>query len=298
MLGRVRDRIRRDVNKVVHGGDLHLERYAQPPGDRGLFGPDSVAWRVHAHPAGMLAGGFAALMLQSLHPLAMAGVDAHSDFRTDPVGRLNRTARFVTVTTFGSTREAEAAFAKVRQIHTFVRGTAPDGREYDAADPDLLTWVHTAEARCFLAGYQAFAGEPLTDAERDQYYAEVAVIAEQLGAAEVARSAAEIEAYFERIRPELHVTAAAMDCIRFLRGFGRDTRERVATRTLMNAGIGLLPDWARSDLGLRRPAPVRHYWDRPTARGLGGILTWACGPSEIVRAARIRVASSPERIQA
>ena len=293
MLGTLRKRIRDDVLKTVQGGDLFLERYREPLGDPGLFGPESVAWRVHAHPAGMLTGGFAALMLQSLHPLAMAGVDQHSDFRTDAVGRLNRTARFVTVTTFGPVREAEAALAKVRHIHTFVRGAAPDGRPYRADDPDLLTWVHTAESRCFLAGYQTFARGRLTAAECDRYYAEVAVIAERLGAVEIPRSAAEADAYLARIRPELHPTPAALDCVRFLRGFGRDARERIATRALMNGGISLLPGWARDGLDLRRPAAVRALWDRPVARLVGGVLTWACGPSEIVAAARVRTAARP-----
>src|SRR5690348_8198315 len=84
--------VQREVNATVHGaGGLHLERYSEPLGDPGLLGPESVTWRVHADPPGMLMGGFASLMLQSLHPLAMAGVDQHSDFRTDPIGRLNRT---------------------------------------------------------------------------------------------------------------------------------------------------------------------------------------------------------------
>lgn len=291
MLGTLRKRIGDDVLKTVHGGDLFLERYQEPLGDLGLFGPESIAWRVHAHAAGMLTGGFAALMLQSLHPLAMAGVDQHSDFRTDAVGRLNRTARFVTLTTFGPVREAEAALAKVRRIHTFVRGTAPDGRTYRADDPDLLTWVHTAEARCFLAGHQTFARSRLTAAECDRYYAEVAVIAERLGAVEPPRSAAEADAYLARMRPELHPTPAALECVSFLRRFGQDARERTATRALMNGGISLLPDWARDGLDLHRPAVVRALWDRPVARLVGGVLTWACGPSEIVAAARARTAA-------
>jgi uncharacterized protein (DUF2236 family) len=289
MPGGLRGVIRDEVNNVVHGGDLRLERYAQPVGDPGLFGPDSVAWRVHAHPTGMLAGGFAALMLQALHPLAMAGVAEHSDFRTDPVGRLNRTARFITVTTFGPVREAEAAFAQVRRIHTFVRGTAPDGRPYEAADPRLLTWVHTAEVSCFLAGYDAFGGTPLTDAERDRYFAEVATVAEHLGAVEVPRSAAQIRAYLDRMRPELRPTPAALECVRFLRAFGRNGRERVATTALMNAGIGLLPGWAREELALRRPAAVRRLWDRPLGAAVGGVLAWAVGPSQIVATARERI---------
>jgi uncharacterized protein (DUF2236 family) len=295
MLGTLRSRIRNEVIGVVHGENSYLDSFKEPPGDRGLFGPESVAWRVHSRPTGMLTGGFSALMLQSLHPLAMAGVNDHSDFRVDPVGRLNRTARFVTVTTFGSTVEAEAAIARVRHIHTFVRGAAPDpdGRPYRADDPDLLTWVHTAEACSFLAGYQTFAGRrrSLSAAECDQYYAEVAIVAERLGAVDVPRSAAEVAAYFERMRPELRPTPAALDCLGFLRGFGRGPRERLAAKVLMNGGISMLPDWARADLGLRRPAVIRAAWDRPVARLLGELLIWACGPSEILIAARGRIAA-------
>jgi uncharacterized protein (DUF2236 family) len=286
----IRKRIRDEVLEVVHGGDMHLERFREPAGDPGLLGPDSMAWRVHSFPAGMLTGGFAALMLQSLHPLAMAGVDEHSDYRTDPVGRLNRTARYVTVTTFGPTEQAEAAFAKVRQIHTYVHGAAPDGRPYRADDPDLLTWVHTAETWCFLAGYQTFAGNRLTKAEGDQYFAEVAPFAERLGAADPPRSAAEAEAYLTRIRPELRVTPAALAALSFLRGFGRNPQETAATKVLMNGGISLLPGWARSELGVLRPLLVRIAVDRPAVLALSGVLTWACGPSEIAAAARERIA--------
>jgi uncharacterized protein (DUF2236 family) len=221
----------------------------------------------------------------------MAGVDQHSDYRTDPVGRLNRTARFVTMTTFGPSREVEAALAKVRRIHTFVKGLAPDGRAYRADDPDLLSWVHTAEARCFLAGYQAFGPKRLTEAECDRYYSEVAVGAERLGAVEIPRSVAEVEAYLNRIRGELRVTPAALDAVRFLRGFGRNRQERSATQILMNGGISLLPDWARADLSVRRPVVIRIVWDRPATRALGKILEWACGPSEVVAAAGARAAA-------
>ncbi|HEX4790654.1 MAG TPA: oxygenase MpaB family protein [Actinospica sp.] len=293
MLGAIRERIRARVLETVHDGDLRLERFSAPVGDPGLFGPDSPTWLVTALPEGMLTGGFAALMLQSLHPLAMAGVAGFSDFRTDPLGRLNRTARFVTVTVFGSSEEAESALARVRRVHTTVHGTAPDGRPYRADDPDLLTWVHTAEVSCFLAGYQAFAARPLSPAESDRYLAETALLAERLGAREVPRGAAEAAAYLADMRPRLEATPAALEAVRFLRGFGRDPLERIATGILMNGGIGLLPDWARAALGIRRPALVRRCLDRPAARLLGAVLVWACGPSEIAAVARARAAASP-----
>ncbi|WP_051452032.1 oxygenase MpaB family protein [Actinospica robiniae] len=290
MFDKVRERIRLKVLETVHGGDLRLEGYSEPAGDPGLFGPDSVVWDVHAHPAGMLTGGFSALMLQSLHPLAMAGVAEHSDYKADPLGRLNRTARYVTVTAFGSTADAEAQIAKVRRVHTFIHGVAPDGTPYSAEDPTLLTWVHVAEIRCFLAGYLAFGDRRLSPAERDRYVAETALLARRLGALEVPTSMAELDAYLARMRPQLRPTPAAVEAVGFLRGFGRDPAERAATRILMNGGISVLPGWARAQLGIRRPAPVRHLIDRPAVRLLSAVLVWACGPSEVAAAARARAA--------
>jgi uncharacterized protein (DUF2236 family) len=293
----LRTRIADELKATVHGGDLKLERYEGPPGDPGLLGvtPDDPAWRVHGHPTGMLTGGFAALMLQSLHPLAMAGVDQHSDYRSDPVGRLVGTARFITTTTFGSTSAARESIALVRRIHTRVHGTAPDGRPYHADDPELLTWVHTAEVRSFLAGYQTYAPRRsrLTPAECDAYYDQVAPVAEMLGARNVPRDTREVERYLTRIRPQLRATQAALDSVRFLRGFGRTGRERLVVRVLMNASVGLLPDWARAELGIHRPAGVRVGWDRPVATAVGRTIEWARGPSEIHAAARRRLAAGP-----
>ncbi|MFF4755060.1 oxygenase MpaB family protein [Streptomyces sp. NPDC002514] len=290
----LRTRVADELRATVHGGDLELHRYEGPPGDPGLLGitPGDPAWRVHGHLTGMLTGGFAALMLQSLHPLAMAGVDQHSDFRSDPVGRLAGTARFVTTTTFGSTPAAHEAIALVRRIHTRVRGTAPDGRPYRADDPELLTWVHTAEAHSFLAGYQTYAPRRcrLTPAECDTYYRQVAPVAELLGAEQVPRDTRQAERYLARIRPRLRATEAAWDSVRFLRGFGRTARERLVVHQLMNAAVGLLPDWARSELRIGRPAAVRACWDRPAATAVGRTLEWARGPSEIHTAVRRRLA--------
>ncbi|ACU71099.1 conserved hypothetical protein [Catenulispora acidiphila DSM 44928] len=288
--------IRHELNTSVHGsGGLRLkERYAEPPGDPGLFGPGAVTWRVHSDAPGMLMGGFASLMLQALHPLAMAGVDQHSDFRTDPLTRLNRTAAYVLSTTFGSKDVAEAAVAHVRdRVHPHIKGTAPDGRTYSAEDPHLLTWVHVAEVRCFLAGYERFGAPPLTPAERDQYYREVAVPARMLGARDVPESAAEVAQYFHDIRPELQATEAAIEGIHFIRGFGANPRERAAVRVLMNGASALLPDWAREPLQLGRPDAVRLLIDRPLAQAAGRALRWALEPSEVVGTAYARMGLTP-----
>ncbi|MBC3841760.1 DUF2236 domain-containing protein [Streptacidiphilus sp. 4-A2] len=291
MAGVVAERIRRRVNATVHGGVPDLGPYDHPAGDAGLFGPDSVVWRVHGDFPGMFTGGIAALLLQSLHPLAIAGVDQHSDFRGDLLGRLNRTAGFVSVTSYGSTEAAEAALARVRRIHEYVRGTAPDGRPYAAGDPALLRWVHVAETACFLAGHQRYGRAPLTPGECDDYFREVAVLAERLGATEVPGSAGEVRRYLREIRPELTRSAVAVEAVGLLLGFTGavgDPAERLVMRALTHGATDLLPDWAAGMLDLRRPAPVRILVDRPAVRALGAVFRYGCEPSAVTAAATDR----------
>jgi len=137
--------IRRWVLDAFPRGQSGVD-YDQPAGDAGLFGPDSVTWRIHADFPGMLAGGLSSLMLQALHPRVLAGVYDHSNFRHDLVGRLRRTTAFVAGTTYAATDQARHLIERVRRIHQQVRGTTADGLAYAADDPDLLTWVHVSEA--------------------------------------------------------------------------------------------------------------------------------------------------------
>jgi uncharacterized protein (DUF2236 family) len=137
----------------------------------GLFSPDDVTWRIHAGPS-MLIGGMRALLIQALHPLAMAGVQQHSDYKADPWGRLQRTADYVLTTTYGSRREADAAGAVVQAVHQHVHGVDPvTNQPYRADDPELLLWVHAVEVHSFLAAYRRYGGR-LTDDEADRYVAE------------------------------------------------------------------------------------------------------------------------------
>ncbi len=153
---------------------------------------------VHAD-AAMFVGGLRALLLQSLHPLAMAGVAAHSDFRTDPWGRLQRTAEFLTWTTFGTAEQAERACRRVRGVHALVNGTAPDGRPYSATDPHLLLWVHLAEIDSFLAAHQRYGTPKLDAAGRDGYVADMARVAEAVGVIDPPRSEAELRAALDSV---------------------------------------------------------------------------------------------------
>ncbi len=172
--------LRRWVLGAFPRGESGIE-YDSPTGDPGQFGPDSVTWRVHAEFPGMLAGGLCALMLQALHPRALAAVYDHSNFREDLVGRLRRTTHFVAGTTYAPTAEAERLIARVRAIHARIAGYTSDGQPYRADEPALLTWVHVTEAYGFLQGCRRY-GRAVPVAIADRYYAETRRVAEALGA--------------------------------------------------------------------------------------------------------------------
>lgn len=219
----------------------------------GFFGPDSVTWRVHADPS-FSVGGLRALLLQALHPVAMDGVARFSaGFREEPWPRLVRTATYVDTLTFGTRTEALAAVARVRGIHARLGGVEPTtGRAYRVDDPDLLLWVHCCEVDSLLSTARR-AGLGLTGADADRYVAEQVAAAELIGVdgAEVPADTAGLAAYFERMRPELAVTAAARDAyrlivlppmpawVRFL------TPAQPAWGGLAALAVGLLPAWAR-----------------------------------------------------
>jgi uncharacterized protein (DUF2236 family) len=257
---------------------------AEPPPitwdpDESYLPPDGVARLVHADLPGMLVGGVTALFMQMLHPLAMAGVAEHSSYQEDPLGRLRRTANFVGTTTFGTSSEAEAAIAQVQRVHRRVRGIAPDGRPYSASDPDLVTFIHVAEVSSFLASCQRYGPRPLTAAQCDLYYEEVAPVALALGATWAPRSADEVESYLLRIRPELYAgpqARAARDWL--LRGVARRPSERAVYALVVAAAVGVLPSWARRKLGLSLSSPVDLVVDTaavtPLTRALSGALRW------------------------
>jgi uncharacterized protein (DUF2236 family) len=275
----IRDRIAAELFERVAGADgpRRAERVHQSVGPR-WFAPDRPIRRVHGD-ASMFVGGLRALLLQSLHPLAMAGVAGHSGFKGDPWGRLQRTSHFLAVTTFGTAEDAEKMVARIRSIHAQVTGTAPDGRPYAANDPHLLSWVHLAEVDSFLAAYQRYGERPLDQRARDAYLADTARVARSLGVEEPPVTEAELRAQLSAYRPELRGTAEARDAARFmLLQPPLPIAARAPYALLGAAAVGLLPRWAR--LPLRLPyLPVAEA----TVVRLGGdaavrTIRWALTP--------------------
>lgn len=264
-------------------GQLDLE---SPKGDPGLFGPQSVSWQVHGDFPSMLVGGISALMLQVLHPLALAGVWDHSNFRQDLLGRLRRTSQFISGTTFGSTRDAEWLIDKVRTIHLKVTGTAPDGRLYAASDPDLLTWVHVAEVSSFLAAHLRYRNPALPRAAQDQYYDEIALVAERLGARDVPRSCAQVDDYLRRMHPHLQCSARSLEVVDILLKAPAPSRlAQPVGKLMLNAGIDLLPGWASDMLGLHQGELSRRMI-RLGLKNTAPVLRWAMRNGSAHRARR------------
>ena len=243
--------------------------------DPGFFGPSSVIWRVHGE-ASMLIGGLRALLLQTLHPLAMAGVADHSDYRKDPWGRLHRTGRFIGATTYGNTATAEQMVARIRTIHDHVNGHTADGRPYAATDPHLLLWVHVTEVDSFLAAYNRYGVGALTNDERDQYVAETAEIGRRLGAENVPTDQESLAAALESFRPECESGPRAREAVRFLLFPPVPVLLRGAYGLIGAGSIGRLPSWARRQLGLPFPPGLDSLAVRPAAsvltRGIGWLL--------------------------
>jgi uncharacterized protein (DUF2236 family) len=268
------------VRRAVAGSDADRRRTElfDARGPR-WFDDDSPIQRLHADGA-MFVGGLRALLLQSLHPLAMAGVAEHSDYRSDPWGRLQRTADFLAATTYGPAVEAERAVARVRRVHERVAGVAADGRSYAANDPHLLRWVHVAEVDSFLAANRRYAADPLDDAECDVYVRQMAVIARALGVPAPPESVRSLRDQLRAYRPELHSTPEARDAARYLLlQPPMPAAIRPLYTVLASASVALLPTWARWPLRLPFLPVAEAVAVRPAGDALVRGLRWAMTPA-------------------
>jgi uncharacterized protein (DUF2236 family) len=269
----VRQSIVAEVRALFNDANKNETPIARSPD--AMIAPTSVVWRVHGDVTTMMVGGVAALLLEMLHPSALAGVWDHSNFRRDMLGRLRRTARFLAVTTYGPRADADAAIARVRRIHAAVAGTRPDGVAYVADDPHLLAWIHVAGAICFLDAWRRFGEPGMSAADQDAYFADVAPVARALGADPVPESRAQAEAIIATFRAELHADARSREIADIVLKAGRTSLKAAPVQGLVGkAAVDLLPTWARSMHGLRASVLARPAIDIATY-GVASTLRWA-----------------------
>lgn len=244
-----------------------------------LFASDSVVWRVHGDVTTMMIGGVTALLLQMLHPAALAGVWDHSAFRQDMLGRLRRTARFIAVTTYADRALADAAIDKVTAVHKHVRGVLPDGTPYRADDPHLLAWVHVCEAIGFLDAWIAYGEPGMSRADQDAYMQQAALVARRLGADPVPETRAQADALIATFRPELRADARTRQVARLVLSQPAPSLAAApAQHLLFQAAVDLMPAWAQALHGRRLPLPATPLV-RGGAMAMARTLQWAFAPA-------------------
>jgi uncharacterized protein (DUF2236 family) len=217
-------------------------------GDPGLFGPGSATWMVVGDTS-VFVGGIRALLIQAAHPEVAAGVFDHSRYRNDPLGRLTRTASYVTATSYGAMPEVEAAVASVRDRHQAVRGRSHRGRPYSAAEPGLDAWVHNALTDSFLTAYRVYGASNCSQADGDRYVSEQTRVGRLLGADPLPETAQELTDWIvnhEQLGPSPGSHAAS----RFLRRPPLSPMVRAAYGLLFRAAVATLPLRIRQILGL------------------------------------------------
>lgn len=281
VIGALKNRVVASTTGLFAHGPQPLAATLSYPGDPGLLGPDSVSWPVLGDAAAFV-GGIRALIVQSAHPEVVAGVEDHSQYRTDPLGRLSRTSAYVTETTYGARPEVEAAVATVRRAHRPVRGRSERDRPYRADHPDLMAWVHNTLTDSFLAAYQAYGPRRLTDEEADQFVAEQARIGALLGVDPLPTTAADLGDWIAT-HPDLDRSGAAAHTLGFLRRPPLPWPVRPPYRVLFAAAVTTLPPRIAEVVGLT-PSEA----GRRTGVGAVRALRWALGSSPSWHLALVR----------
>ena len=247
--------------------------YGAPKGDPGMFGPDSMAWRVHANPIALAIGGVAAVILELAEPRVRSGVWDHSIFKTDPLKRMQRTGEATLITTYGPTKAAQARVDMVTRMHERVSGVTPEGQAYTALEPELMTWVHITAGWGFLNAYDRYV-QPVSAADKDRYYAEGGRLGRAFGAADAPGSVAEVEQWFARMDPLLvphPIIGEFLDIVATTSPMG--LAGRLVQPMVVQAAIDLLPAHLRprlqlpaSALGLAVAQPALRLMAKAAAR--------------------------------
>jgi len=288
----VRDSIASGFRRIVsghpEGTPEWVEQLAEGQ-DVGYFGPGSAAWTVHGS-LPTLVGGVRALLMQALHPGALAGVSEHSRYEDDALGRLAGTTQWLTVVTFGDRAMADRECARVRGMHRKVSGTYPTPhgpKEYYASDPDLLRWVHIAFTDSFLATHRVWGG-PIPGGE-DAYVREWAIAGELVGVQDPPRSVAELQYQLDEFMPFLTGSETAARTVDFIRTPPLPLPARPPYSVLFAGAVATMPARYRTMLGLPQMSLAVM---KPTVAAMLGGMQFILGPqSPSMRNAAQRVSS-------
>jgi len=299
MVDGVRERVASGFRRMVSGDPSGAPEWVRDMAtgtDEGYFGPESAAWAVHGS-LPTVVGGVRALLMQALHPGALAGVHQHSRYQEDALGRLAGTTQWLTVVTFGDKAAADRECARVRGMHRRVVGTyatESGQRAYSASDPDLLRWVHIAFTDSFLATHRVWGG--VIPGGEDAYVREWATAGELVGVENPPRSVAELRKQIADYGPQLRGDDAARETARFIRNVPVPLAGRPAYAVLFAGAVSTLPQDHRRMLGVPDlPMAVT----RPAVSGILATLAKILGPaSPSMQAAHTRVDTLAADVQA
>jgi uncharacterized protein (DUF2236 family) len=227
----------------ITGASSSLDAFKVPVGDPGLFGPQSVVWKVHADFSAMMVGGLSSLMIQALHPRALAAVWDHSNFREQLKARLGRTALFVASTTYGSVEMATQSIARVNAIHAKIQGIDQQGQAYKANEPDLLRWVHLIETVSFLNAYQHLALRPLSGADSNRYVVEMNKVGEMLGATNLPTTLQDLIQAISEYEPVLTFDQRTRETLQSIENYSVGITEKPFFALILKSSFDIMPHW-------------------------------------------------------
>jgi uncharacterized protein (DUF2236 family) len=275
--------------RAITGSTASLDDFAKPKGDAGLFGPDSVAWQVHANFTAMMVGGLSSLIVQSLHPRALAAVWDHSDFRHKLKERLGRTAYFVAATTYGSEAMAVNAIRRVNTIHANIRGTDLHGQPYVANEPELIRWVHLVEVTSFLAAYQHLAKQPLSTQACDQYITEMARVGHMLGAVDLPLTYADTQAELLAYADALSFDARAQEILHIIQAYPVDVLDKPWMALVLKCAFDVMPPWVLALISQSPSCAVQSQATRLAVQLSAEPVQWMLNQQGVSAIARQRV---------
>ena len=227
----------------ITGASSSLEAFKLPVGDPGLFGPQSVVWKVHADFSAMMVGGLSSLMIQALHPRALAAVWDHSNFRQQLKARLGRTALFVASTTYGGLELATKSIERVNAIHAKIQGIDLQGHPYKANDPDLLRWVHLIETVSFLNAYQHLALRPLSPVDCNRYVVEMNKVGEMLGATHLPNTLQDVQIAIAQYEKVLTFDQRTRETLQSIQNYSVEVTEKPFFSLILKSSFDIVPSW-------------------------------------------------------
>lgn len=273
----------------ITGSTASLDVFATPKGDAGLFGPDSVAWQLHADFTAMMVGGLSSLIVQSLHPRALAAVWDHSDFRNNLKERLGRTAYFVAATTYGSEAVALNAIRRVNTIHANIKGIDLQGQPYVANEPELIRWVHLVEVSSFLAAYQHLAKRPLSPQACDQYITEMARVGHLLGAPDLPQTCAATQAELLDFVDKLRFDARAQEILQIIQAYPVDVLDKPWMALVLKCAFDIMPPWALKMMEQTPSCAAQQHVVRFAVQACAEPVQWMLNQQGVSAIARQRV---------